>query len=257
MLFSLSMPVIFSTLLVLLLLFFYLGLVANKYKKNSSSGGATLVVEGTLLSLLLSFTFGLAANKYDKRRSDLIHEVNNISTVMMVTQLYPDSIGKELLTHLKPYLKQRIDYFNVGSDQKRIDRCLASSDSIADIIFAKVSRYAKNQDYLAYTQQMVPALISMFDSVTEREVFRKTAVPASVLNLLMVVSLIVSFQNGYNQEKSKRNWVQAIGFALLIVFSFMLIVDFNDNRSGKINLHGVEKYMIELQEKYEAIPGSE
>lgn len=86
---------------------------------------------------------------------------------------------------------------------------------------------------------------------------RKTSVPKSVLNLLLVVSLIVSFLTGFNLGKEKSNWVQAVGFALLIVFSFLMIADFNNNRSGKINLDYVEEHMKSLQKKYDSMPGGQ
>lgn len=181
---------------------------------------STFYIEGILLSLLISFTFSVAAGKYDKRRSVFNDEINAISTAMHRIKLYPDSAYLELRPLMANYLETRIAYYEAGTDQDSIDIILSKGNSIADQIFNIIDREAAKPGILAATQQMVPAANQMFDLASSREIYRLSRVPESVIKLLIVLSMVVSFLNGLNQEKNRPNWISAIGYTLLIALSF-------------------------------------
>jgi len=208
------------------------------------------MVEGTLLSLLIGFTFSLAAGKYDKRRSTFTDEINTISTTIYRSHLYPDSIANKFTLLLKPYLENRISYYQVGSSQLRIDSVLRQGQLIAGQLFEVAAVQSRNPANLASSQQMVPALNDMFDAVTTREIFRLSKVPISVIRLLLVLSFVVSILNGYNQDREHPNWVSAWGYTLLISLSFALILDYGSNRGGKINLDNEQKALIALRQQF-------
>lgn len=242
----------FIVIMLLLVLSFRLGIyLRDKKYKDTEFKSSTFLIEGMLLSMLLSFTFSMAAGKYDKRRSLFAEEINCISTVLLRIQLYPDSVSSVMMGHMSAYLDSRIEYYEMQEDYMRIDSVVAVSDSISRLIFRTVVNYAENTNNLLVTQQTVPALNAMFDCVTLREIYREAKVPISVLRLLFLLILVFSFLNGYNQGSKNLNWAQAIGFFVLICSAFLLIMDLNDNRSGKINLDKEQKKLIELRQHFD------
>ena len=55
-------------------------------------------INGTLLGLLgllLAFTFGMASSRYDTRRQLVIEEANDIGTVILRTDFFPDTPDTE------------------------------------------------------------------------------------------------------------------------------------------------------------------
>jgi fumarate reductase subunit C len=61
-------------------------------------------IEGSLLgllALLLAFTFSMAASRYEARRNVMLTEANDIGTVVLRCDLYPDSTRHNLRMYLK------------------------------------------------------------------------------------------------------------------------------------------------------------
>jgi predicted benzoate:H+ symporter BenE len=147
---------------------------------------------------------------------------------------------------MSQYLQNRISYYEAGHDQVRIDSIMTAGLGLADRIFAIIKRESAKPENLVYTQQMVPAANLMFDLASSREIYRLAKVPVSVIQLLVFLSMVVSFINGVNQDKGRPNWIAAAGYTLLITFSFILILDMVDNRSGRINLDTEQKTLKAL-----------
>jgi len=108
---------------------------ASRNKKNITEINSSLgPMEGALLgllSLLLAFTFNLSASRYDSRRQTIIDEANDIGTALLRTDLYPDSTKKILRADFKEYIEARIEYFEVGNEEKKIQAALNRSSLIS------------------------------------------------------------------------------------------------------------------------------
>src|SRR6188768_3680505 len=87
-------------------------------KKNPDQSTIELgAINGTLLGLLgllLAFTFSMASSRFDTRRQLVIEEANNIGTVVLRTDIYPDSVRKLLRSNLKHYVEERIAFYQAG-----------------------------------------------------------------------------------------------------------------------------------------------
>jgi hypothetical protein len=84
--------------------------IKNHPDQNVEDLGA---INGTLLgllALLLAFTFGMSNSRYDTRRQLIIEEANNIGTVILRTDIYPDSMRKQLRGILKDYVDARVAF---------------------------------------------------------------------------------------------------------------------------------------------------
>jgi hypothetical protein len=73
----------------------------------------------------------------------------------------------------------------------------------------------------------------------------------AVIRLLVVLSMIVAFLLGNNQEKGRISWPSGFGYTLLIAMSFALIIDYGHNRTGNINLDKEQQKMIQLRELFD------
>src|SRR6478609_4794901 len=84
-------------------------------------------IEGSLLglmALLLAFSFGNSASKFEGHREIIIEEANVISTVILRSELYPDTPRALITAHLKEYLQSRVDYYDAKADETKIAEAL-------------------------------------------------------------------------------------------------------------------------------------
>lgn len=249
MLYELPLWLFFFIVVTVLFSAFALGHRINQRIKKGSGkpNKSTFIIESTLLSMLLSFTFSNAVSKYEKRKGTMEQEINAISTALLVGEMYPDSITSVFKEKMRDYIDVRIAYYEAHDDRAEIRQTMITGDSLAKAMFVYFARQGENPSFLVYTQQMVPALTRMADCIATREIYRNAKVPVSVLRLLMVLSVVVGFLTGYNQEREKLSLVQAFGYAILIGMTFVLILDLNNQRRGVINLEFEQKMLVELR----------
>jgi hypothetical protein len=241
---------------LLLVLFNWLGYLyknrqIKKYPDIVSSGLGT--AEGSLLglmALLLSFAFGISAAKYETRRQLLVEEANDIGTVILRCDLYPDSARNLFRADLKNYLEARILYYEVGDHADQIQNSLSRADSLAGLIWKRVAGLSHNTANTVATMQMVPSLNAMIDIVSTREASRKSVVPRLILDILLILTLVSSFLTGYGSKGHERRRVLVIAFALMTTLALYLVIDLDRPRQGYINLNSAQQQMINLRSNF-------
>lgn len=220
----------------------------RKQSADTEGGGS---MEGSmlgLLALLLAFTFGMSSSRYDGRRSVLIQEANDIGTAILRADLYPDSLRNVLRNDFKQYLELRIAYFDAGYNQQKINASVSGSSAIASRLWKTVTQAGQQNQHLLATQQMVPALNSMFDTATNRDAARLGHVPESILWLLFLLTLTASFIIGYGTKTDKRDPIVVAGFALMTALTIYLILDLDRPRRGIITMDTAHEKMTELRD---------
>ncbi len=221
---------------------------AKKSPEEVQSGlGA---IEGSLIgltALMLSFTFGMAATKFESRRQVIVDEANNIGTVVLRCDLYPDSVRTLLRADLQKYVEARINYYNAGADEEKIKLALNETNDIANLIWARVAGLSHNLDNRVMSDQMIPALNAMIDIVTTRDASRLAKVPPVILTVLLTLSLISSFLIGYGLKGKRASKILVLGFASMTTISLYLILDLDRPRRGIINLDAAEKRIVDLR----------
>lgn len=208
-------------------------------------------VEGALLgllALLLSFTFSLSASKSDNRRAIIVEEANDISTAISRCDLYPDSIRKELHLLFNDYVDARIAYYDAGVDTAKLNSSLQKSNIYSGKIWKRIMVLSQDKENVLRSQQMIPALNTMMDIVTTRDVDRNAHVPESILWMLFMLTLVGSFVMGYGSNNKRYNWIIVGGFALMTVMTIYLILDLDRPRRGIINMDMTQNKIIELKE---------
>lgn len=218
----------------------------NKALSNEGLGSIEASLLG-LLALLLSFTFSMSATRYDNRRTVIIDEANNIGTVILRADMYPDSIKSLLKADLKDYLEARIEYYNTGVDSAKINLALKKTESIYTKIWGRVIRESQKTENTVRSNQMIPALNNMIDIVTTRDAIKNATVPNSVFGLLFLIILFAGFTVGYSNIKKQKNHILALAFSLTVVTTVCLILDLDRPRRGIIDMSSSEQKIVDLR----------
>lgn len=247
--------VIASILFFLLILFYIVGYrlrVSNLRKRGDNTKEDLGAINGTLLgllALLLAFTFGMANSRYDARRQSIVEEVNAISTVILRTDIYPDSMRNLLRQHLKHYVEARIDFYEVGMDVDKLVSTFLKASDISQTIWTIAADYARKDNITTRTSELIPALNTMMDITTTRRAVGESTIPDSILYFLFILCFTSAFLLGYD-VKNRFDWVVVIGFALMLSATVYTIIDLDRPRMGLITVDSPNRKMIELLEMF-------
>ena len=242
--------VIFS----MIILFIWLGYAFNKIRTTKypevlkQTPGA---IEGSvvgIMSLLLGFTFSFVVSRYEVRRQLIVEEMVSINSAIFRCDLFPDSTRKILREDFRKYLEARRYYYEEGGDETRVIEELNKSKEIARRIWERVLLDSDSPQVRLRSQQMIPALSNMLNSIIVRDESRRTGVPPLILWTLLVLVLITAFFLGGNLFGKKKFKVLVFGYALILALTLNLIIELNTPRSGLINLNSTQHKMNDLIE---------
>lgn len=251
---SISAVVIGGTLFLLLITCYILGYRLQRVKRLgddaenkdlSSVNGALL----GLLALLLAFTFSMSNSRFDDRRARMIDEANAIGTVILRTDVYPDSVRQLLRGYLKDYVETRIAYYEAGMSEQRIFEKHVETGKIASKIWEAAVNHAKVDPVTAQTSELLLVLTPMIELVTERRASVESTIPDSIMYFLFVLCLGSFFLLGYD-NRTKFDWVVIIGFALMMAATVFTIIDLDRSRSGLIRMDSFNHKFVELLEMF-------
>ena len=252
-LYNTSTLVIAIALLAGIFVFYLAGVrLGNYQKKNNPDVKAEGVgpLEGALLgllALLLSFTFSMSASRYDTRRSLIIQEANDIGTVVLRADMYPDSIRREFRKDLQQYLETRIAYHTAGIDEVKISKTLMDAANISNRIWQRATRLSRGSSTTIPHSLMIPALSSMIDVVTSRDAARLARVPDPIFWLLIILTLLGSLIIGYSKKEKKNDWIVLSIYSLMTVITIYTIIDLDRPRQGIIKTDTAHQKIIELR----------
>ncbi len=202
-----------------------------------------------LLALLLAFTFGMSNSRFNNRRELVIQEANNIGTVILRTEIYPDSLREVLKANLKDYLEARIAFYQAHMNVEKIVFHYQQADVIGKKIWSIAANYAKQDDVTTRTSQLIPALNEMIDVTTTRRAAGEGTIPDSIMYFLFILCCCSAFLLGYD-HKEKIDWVIVVGFAVMLSATVFNIIDLDRPRSGLIDMDTPNQKIIELRELF-------
>lgn len=248
--------VVVAIALFISLIFFYI--LGYRLRTRTIKGNPEHTMEdlgainGTLLgllALLLAFTFGMSNSRYDTRRALVIEEANAIGTVILRTDIYPDSLQQVLRSHLKDYVEARIAFYQAGMDIDKVVSNYKRGAEISKKIWSMAAAFAKQDNITTRTSELIPALNAMIDITATRRAVGESTIPDSIMYFLFTLCLCSAFLLGYDR-KNKFDWIVVIGFALMLSATVFTIIDLDRPRSGLIDMDTPNQKIIELREMF-------
>ncbi len=253
--FFFQLPTYVLFVVIFFLIFFFNGL-GYRYKKRQLAQYPGQIKEGMgsiegsmlgVMSLLLGFSFSVAVSKFEARRHLLVEEINNIGTAILRCDLYPDSIRTPLRSDFKAFLETRIAYYDAGNDEEKMAVENEKGEEISGRIWKRVAYHSNDLDFRVRSQQMIPVLNQMIDTITTRDALRISRVPPLILWTLLILVLTASFILGADYKGHKRNFMLLTGYALVMTITLNLINELNHPRQGLVNLDNIQKKMLNLR----------
>ncbi len=221
-------------LFVLLTLCCRLGTLLRRWLRDTdhSDESHLLAAALALLGLLIAFTFSLAVNRFDARRELVVREASAIGTAWLRAGLAEDAAGRGLQQAIAAYADLRLQLTNAGN----ADRVEAETRRTQAALWSRVRQATPAmQPPLAAT--LVTATNEMFDSASARKAEREARIPARVLDILLLYTLMAAGIVGYVLGVSgpRHRVVTSILF-LLLTLALTLILDLDRPWSGGITV---------------------
>lgn len=200
-----------------------------------------------LLALLLGFTFAMAVSRYDLRKSLVLEEANAIGTTYLRTQFLAPEQQREAADLLKRYVVARLDFYNAGIDNNRLDAANAEAARIENRLWQTAVAASAADPRSVSTGLFVQALNDVIDNQEKRQTAFENHVPNTVNGLLLVVSVIALSLMGYGCGlNGRRHGVTNSIVALLLALVFTAILDIDRPRRGLIQVS--QNSLLRLQD---------
>ena len=220
----------------------------NLTETSVDLGGINGMLLG-LLGLLLAFAFSMANSRFDTRRELIVAEANAIGTVILRTDVYPDSMRQLLKSNLKEYVEARIAFCLANPDLDTLREYYLRADQISKKIWSIAATFARTDKVITKNSELIPALNDMIDITTTRRSAGESTIPDSIMCFLFILCVSVSFLLGYD-NKTKIDWVVVIGFSVMLSATLFTITDLDRPRSGLITMDIPNQKMIELRDMF-------
>lgn len=204
-----------------------------------------------LLALLLSFTFGQSAMRFEARRQMLVDEANNVEMVIRKADLYPPEERKAILEDMKQYVDARISFYDAGMNKERVVQTLEEARVIQGRLWERVTRLGQNRDNLISTNNMVPSLSAMTESMRKRSSAGLSTVPDSVMWMLFGLCVLSSFTVGFAPGENRPWWLGVGVFIAAIGMAVFLIIDMDRPRQGTISLDSPQKNFYQVRQLFD------
>jgi hypothetical protein len=223
--------------------------LATTPKEEQASLG---IMEGFifgLLGLLIAFSFTGAMGRFDTRKALIMEEANDISTAYLRLDLLTPEAQKPLRDEFRDYTDSRINYFRHLDDENVKQTEKARFTKLQGDIWNQAVAATQSQTTTTSTMLLLPALNTMFDITSTREMATTTHPPAASFILLVCLVFASSFLAGFAmRDSSQRSWPHIFAFVLMAGATVYLIVDVEFPRMGLIRVDSADFAMQDVRD---------
>lgn len=199
-----------------------------------------------LLAFLLAFLTSIAAGRFDTRRQLVMQDANAIGTTYLRAGYLPESYSTHAQTLLKEYVDVRINAVKPGGN---LAAGVARSEQIQEELWQDVERFVRETGGSDVYALYIDSLNQMIDLHSERVIAGVYArLPLTLLltvyGIALLTMMILGFANSYDHKRS------GIALTILVlIFSSVLILNVDLDRSGEGLLQVSQQPMINLQQQ--------
>ena len=146
-----------------------------------------------LSAFMLAFTFGMSGSWYENARNLTVEDANNISTAILRSNLYSDSVRNGFCVDFRNYLEARIAYFENPRDINLVMKAKADAAKAAAGLWTTAIQQSKLPNMLIPSNNMIPALNDMFDIAVTKEVVLLARVPDLIvyMSFALLYSMVI------------------------------------------------------------------
>jgi len=230
---------------------FYIGRRRQK-KINAASKTWISTAEIAILSmlgLLLAFTFVMVQTRFDLRQSLVIKEANAIGATYLRASLLPEPQKSTIQNLLRQYTNQRLNF--IKNNNRSLRAITAQAGQIQKQLWLQTLSTNIDKIQPKMFTILVDSLNEMISLHTDRTAALINRVPALVLLILLLCSILAIHVIGYNCGlRNQRNFVPA-AMLLLLVLVFLMILDLDSPNQGLIKVN--QQSMIMLQKNLNSV----
>lgn len=222
-------------------------------EEDEPKGGVNSLLTAVfaLFGFMLAFTFGMSGTRYENVRNIIVDEANDIGTAVLRADLYPDSVREALRVDFKKYLEARISYYQNPTNPVLWNQAKIDASEAAAHLWSVTMEQSKKPNMLIPSNNMIPALNSMFDIATTTEILLLARVPDLIMYMLFVLALASSFIAGFTTASIRpKDWIIITGFALLSSMIIYITLDLGRPMRGIIRTHVSEQSIIDLRKMF-------
>jgi hypothetical protein len=213
--------------------------------------GAVVGVVFSLLGLLLAFTFSGAASRFDARKQLAVQEINTLSKVYYLLDLFPEPTQTKLKDSFRSYLDAELQAVKALPDIRVAKRAYSRSSALKLDIQNQVIAACRNPSSQAISAYvLLPAINEWIANSTNRIVAANTHPPFAIYVVLVGLALVSSLIAGYAMAEAKaRSWLHIVVFAAVISVTIYVIIDLEFPRIGFIRINDIDRLLVDLRKK--------
>jgi len=222
-------------------------------EETEPKGGVNSLFGGmfALSGLILAFTFGMSGTRLEKVRNVVEAEANDIGTAVLRSDLYADSARDAFRADFKDYLEAVIAFYENAADIKKLYRAKEDAQGAANKLWARAAQQSKLPNMLIPSNQMIPALNSMFDIAQSREIILKSRVPDLVVYMLFICVLATGFIGGFTSGSfHSKEWIIVVGFSIVTAIVVYTTIDLSRPLRGAIKDDAGKQAIVELRKMF-------
>jgi hypothetical protein len=202
------------------------------------------VIEGSVLGLyglLIAFAFGGSMTRFNERKHLIIEEANAVGTAWLRLDILPDADQPPIRTAFRNYMAERMTSYKIVDEG---DEATKQEDRVGERkqeLWSKVVAVYKRDGFTSSGTSLLSALNSLYDLGDKRINVRRKHMPIAIFLFLLSLGLIAALMGGMSLAEAKsRNWLYAIGFALINAIAIHFIMDIEYPRHGMIRVDVID-----------------
>ncbi|HKV60761.1 MAG TPA: hypothetical protein VJO16_02525 [Candidatus Acidoferrum sp.] len=189
----------------------------------------------TLLGLIIGFSFSMAITRYDQRKTYEEAEANAIGTEYVRADLLPASQAEKVRALLKPYLDQRILFYQTR-DERELQKINARTAQLQSELWSTVTRPTAAEQ-TAVLALAVSGMSDVLNSQGYTQAIWWNRIPAGAWLLMAAVAICSNLLVGYSTRRPRAGIIRIMVLPFVLCIAFFAIADIDSPRRGLIRVH--------------------
>ncbi len=227
--------------------------IRRRSKESESERDSLGTIEGAVFAvfgLVVAFTFAGAASRFNDKRALIAEEANSIGTAYLRLRLLSQESQPELQELFRRYVDSRLEIYRKLPNIEAAEFEMAESKKLQEDLWIRaVAATRLPNSHPDAGKLLLPALNSMIDVTTTRQMALQTHPPNIIYALLFSLGLICALLVGYRMASGQhRSWLHILSFVVITVVIVYVTIDIEYPRAGLIRLQNFDQLLVNVRE---------